>query len=255
MYLIDSYAHLNRWSCRNPLEKLALSGGMLLLSLILPAFPGPLLVFVAAAMLTLRGAGIPLGFYLKLLLAPTGFALTSAAALAVSVAAGPGVAWHVGLSAAGAMTACRLLLRALGAVSSLYLLALTTPMMDLLTALRRWGLPAFLLDIMLLTYRFLFVLSDTAHTAMAAQASRLGYSRPGLGRRSLALLTASLLRRLLARARRLEYGLAARGYDGNLSVLTVERPVSLGGLVRTAALISAVAGFGYYLGRLWTCPR
>ncbi|MHB9144482.1 MAG: cobalt ECF transporter T component CbiQ [Symbiobacteriia bacterium] len=255
MYLIDAHAYANRWRRRHPLEKLALSGGMLLLSLVLPPYPGAVVVFVVMALFTVLGAGIPSGFYVKLLLLPLGFALTSTAALAVSVAVGPGTAWHVAFSPAGARVAYDLLLRSLGAVSSLYFLALTTPMVDLLSILRRWGLPAFLLDVMLLTYRFLFVLTDIAGATRTAQASRLGYGSPRLAYRSLGLLVASLFGRVLDRARRLEYGLAARGYEGNLNVLPSEQALSVSSLGGIAALELAVIAFSYHLGGLWAWPR
>jgi hypothetical protein len=46
------------------------------------------------------------------------------------------------------------------------------------------------------------------------------------GIRSLGLLAATLLGRSLARARRLEIGLAARGFEGELKVLTPPRALS-----------------------------
>ncbi len=255
MYLIDTYAHTNRWRRWHTLEKLVLSAGMLLLSLILPPWPGAALVFAAMTLLTTRGAGVPFGFYARLLLPPLGFILASAAALAVSVTVGPRVGWHVSFSPTGAAVAYPLLLRSLGATSSLYLLALTTPVVDLLSTLRRWGLPQFVLDLMLLSYRFLFVLTDTARAMGTAQASRLGYGDLRTARHSLGLLIASLIRRVLVRANRLEQGLAARGYDGNLAVLSPEQALAPANLGRIVTLELLVVTLSLYLKELWTWPR
>lgn len=244
MYQIDRHAHTNRWRHRHPVEKLTLALGMLLLSLLLPPYPGALLIFSAMTVATVGGAGIPLGAYLRLLLAPAGFALAGAATMVVSLTIGPGTGWHFTLSPLGITMASRLLLRSLAAVSCLYCLALTTPVVDLLPVLRRWRVPEIVIDLMLLIYRFLFVLTATVQAMRVAQAARLGYGSLRQTRRSLSLLAAALFGQVLGRARRLETGLAARGYDGRLLVLSMEYPLSrlaLGGVIALEVLIAVLS--------------
>jgi cobalt/nickel transport system permease protein len=96
-------------------------------------------------------------------------------------------------------------------------------MAELLILLRRLGLPVAVADLMSLTYRFLFLFTETLHTMTLAQASRLGYGTLRQTYRSLALLTVSFFGRVLDRVRRLETGLAARGYQGELRILSVPR--------------------------------
>lgn len=68
-----------------------------------------------------------------------------------------------------------MLTTALGAVSAMYLLALTTPIHEITSTLSRLHVPGILIELMYLIYRFIFLLSDTAHQMHMAAQSRLGY--------------------------------------------------------------------------------
>ncbi len=76
----------------------------------------------------------------------------------------------------------------------------------------------------LLIYRFVFLLTDTAETMNAAQAARLGHISYRRHMKSLGLLIANLMPRAFARAQALEIGLAARGWHGELRVLSSGPP-------------------------------
>ena len=67
-------------------------------------------------------------------------------------------------------------------------LASTTPMVDLLAALRRLRVPDACVEVASLTYRLLFVLMDAVRSIREAQAGRLGYHGPRAGRRVAVLL-------------------------------------------------------------------
>ena len=125
----------------------------------------------------------------------------------------------IGVSTLGMVTALKLFFKSLGAVSCLYFLSLSTPMVSLLSALRLLGVPKLLLELMSLIYRFIFVLLETADTIFTAQNSRLGYSRLSSGYRSLGVLIASLFIRAYKRSDELYTALESRGYDGELNVL------------------------------------
>ena len=75
-------------------------------------------------------------------------------------------------------------LRAIAATTCLVFLSLTTPAADLLAGLRRLGLPAELVEIALLTYRFIFLIGESAIAMTHAQAARLGHATNRLWSRS-----------------------------------------------------------------------
>lgn len=241
MIAADRLAHTSRWRTRSLAEKSLLSLGLLTLALALPPWPGGALV-LAAAVTAALAAGTPPWALARLALGPLAFILTGAATLLVQMGDG-----GLGLSTAGAQQAGLLVLRSLAAVSALLLLTVTTPASDLVQGLRRLGLPAEVAEVALTTYRLLFVLLDTAAAIHASQEARLGTTGWRRRIRSTGLLVAALLPRALDRARRLELGLAARGFDGSLRTLSPAHPVSPKGLAAIAALLIALGGAGLWM--------
>jgi len=233
MIASDRLAHTSRWRTRPLAEKSLLALGLLALAVTLPPWPGAALVLAVAVGAALA-AGTPLPALLRLMAGPAAFILTGSAALLVEVGDG------IRLSPAGAEQAGQLALRAFAAIAAMLLLAVTTPASELVQGLRRLGLSAEVAEVALATYRFLFVLQDTATAINATQAARLGHVGWRRRIRSSGLLAASLLPRAMDRAHRLEQGLAARGFDGSLRTLSPRRPASLPRLALIAALLLAM---------------
>jgi cobalt/nickel transport system permease protein len=123
-------------------------------------------------------------------------------------------------------------------------LTLTTPVVAWAPLLRRLGVPQPIVEIMLLIYRLIFVFAEQAVTTSQAQTARLGYNGIRRSLHSLGLLVASLLERSLARMRRLEIGLAARNFDGELRVLQPTYKVSPWRLALIGGALLAVATVG-----------
>jgi cobalt/nickel transport system permease protein len=105
-------------------------------------------------------------------------------------------------------------LRSMGASAALLLLGLTTPMEEWLALAWSARVPPVAIDLAYLTYRFLLAAADEA----AAMQRMLRMRAPGVRWRArldaAAMLASSSLERTLARAGRMEFGLAARGVDG-----------------------------------------
>ena len=221
MLSIDHAAHLSRWRQRALAEKALLAFGMLALTLVLPPFPTAPLVALCLLAVTGFGARVPPRLWLRHALAPTGFLLAGVLTLLIEI--GP---HGFALSPTGLTQAPGLAARAFAGLCCLLFFALTTPMADTLCGLRRIGLPPELTEIALLMYRLVFLLLDTAQAMDTAQAARLGHRTRRHQLHALARLLANLFPRTLDRARRLEAGLAARGWRGELTVLRPVRPVS-----------------------------
>ncbi|MDG4596415.1 MAG: cobalt ECF transporter T component CbiQ [Candidatus Contendobacter sp.] len=247
MRAIDHHAWTNRWRCWHPAEKLLPASGLLVLTLILPPLTTAPLVLAGMALATVRGAGVPLPTLLSVLAAPTAFLLAGIPFLAVSVDFTHGFALLP--SQDGLRLALTMTIRALAAMSCLAFLILTTPVTDWVASLRRVGVPSGVVELSLLTYRLIFVFVERALTGHQAQAARLGYSRVDRSVRSLGLLAGNLFQRSLAQAHRLEIGLAARGYTGELRVLTPKRVLSRMRLVVGLGLVGLVGTAGSLLAR------
>ncbi len=217
MHFIDRIAHTNRWSRRATAEKLLVCLGGLGVCLAGPPLTTGPLVLAVNTLLALFAARLPAKVYFAVLGFPVGFLLAGAPMLLVSVDFGHGVA--LGWRADQIGVAAGLIGRAAGAASCLTLLALTTPVHAMIPSLRKVGVPAFLIEIMLLTYRLIFVFAETVARGYNAQAARLGYVGWRRSVNSLGQLAAAFFQRAMSRAQHMEVGLAARGFEGNFPVL------------------------------------
>jgi cobalt/nickel transport system permease protein len=220
---IDTSANLNRWRKKSLAEKALLAIGMLLLAVALPSWPADVLVAVIMILATVAGARVPFTLWWKAMTAPIGFLVLAVLTLLFQVRAFP---FSIGFAPHGLALAFRLGLRAFAGLTCLLFLALTTPAADLTGGLRRIGVPAEIVEMALLMYRFVFLLTDTAEAMNAAQAARLGHITYRSHMKSLSLLIVNLMPRAFARAQALEVGLAARGWAGELRVLSPVRPAS-----------------------------
>lgn len=249
MRAIDHHAWTNRWRNRHPAEKLAPAFGLLLLTLLLPPLTTGPLVLLLTLLATVSGAGVPFRAFGSVMAVPATFLLAGAPFLAVSVSFAGGVSLH--FSPEGGQLALETTVRALAAVSCLAFLTLTTPLADWVPLLRRVGAPASVVELILLMYRLIFVFAERALIGQRAQAARLGYSRLDRSLYSTGLLAGNLFQRALDRARRLDIGLAARGYTGELRVLTSERPLSWLRLATALLLVGFIGLMGGLLAREW----
>ena len=232
---IDTSAHINRWRKKSLAEKALLAVGMLLIAVCVPSWIGDLVVAAIMITATILGAGVPVGLWWKAMTAPIGFLFVAVLTLMFQVGF-----WHVGLAPHGLELAWRLGVRAFAGLTCLLFLALTTPAADLTAGLRRLGVPAEIVEMALLMFRFVFLLTDTAESMNAAQAARLGHAGYRRHMKSLSLLIVNLMPRAFARAQALEIGLAARGWRGDLRVLSPVRPASrawLGAIVAVEAVV------------------
>ncbi len=236
---IDSSAHLNRWRKRALAEKALLALGMLLIAVSVHSWQAALAIAAIMICATVLGAGVPFGLWWQAMTAPISFLFLGVATVLFQVHG-----WRVGIAPGGADQALRLGARAFAGLNCLLFLALTTPATDLTAGLRKLRVPAEIVEMALLMYRFVFLLTETAYNMNAAQAARLGHVTYRRHMTSLGLLIINLMPRALARAEALEVGLASRGWRGDLRVLSPVRPASLTVLGLILTLEAGVLIFG-----------
>lgn len=188
-------------------------------------------VFFVNVYLIVAKGGIPLARYGKMLLIPATFLLVSTTALVVNLSrvpldafAFPMGGWYLTGSIASVLEALRLCCKAFAAVTCLYFLSLTTVMTDILGVLRKLHIPGLVIELMMLIYRFIFLLMETASAITVSQDSRLGNRDYRTKLRSFGGMGSALLVRSLKRSGVLYDAMEARCYDGELKVLSEERP-------------------------------
>ena len=129
--------------------------------------------------------------------------------------------WYFGVTAESVHQFGQVFLQCLAAVSCLYFLSTSTPMTELFTALRRMHLPGFLVEIMELVYRYIFVLLEIAAQIRNAQECRLGYATLKTGLYSMGQLISNLFIRAYRQAERTYIAMESRGYTGEIRTLGI----------------------------------
>lgn len=238
--LIEQSACANRWRRYPPAAKgvFSLCGIVAAYVASTPAAAGGVAAILCAV--TIFGAGIPPGRYLRIAAPALLFLAAGVLPLAVSLRIGATVgdlSLHLARTEMG--RAAHVCGRSLGGLTALLFLALTTPLPDIISLLRRCKLPDTLLDLMTLCYRTLFVLSETVHETFTAQSARLGHATIRLSLRSLGGMVANLFVQVWQRSQALHLAALSRNNDGALRFLDPEYPDSP--RVTSLAVISGVA--------------
>lgn len=219
---IEQAAQASRWSQVNVGEKLLFFLGLLLLTITLPPVAlAPIFVVLVLSALWIR---VPLRLLVVLVAAPAAFIAVGVGPLVFNLTSN-------GLVYLGWENAAYVVARSTVAMTATMLLALTTPLPELLGFLR---LPSGLAEVISLMYRFIGTLLHTALAMREAQAARLGrltISSVGMQASSLFLLS-------FLRARALQEGLELRGDPASLAVATVKRPVRWGFVLFTLVLFA-----------------
>ncbi|KAM3098909.1 cobalt ECF transporter T component CbiQ [Phormidesmis sp. 146-35] len=228
---IDTIAYTNRLRHLPPSQKLLFAIVLLSITYCTSA-PIQSLITVWVSIWIVAYARISVSIYLRLLFIPIGFWLTSLPAFVVSSVAlsnlslvqsdaWQGFVWNdhfIYLSHQGMQQVSVLGMRTIASTACIYFVMLTIPFTEVLDILRRVACPVLLVDLLMLMYRFIFVLLRTANEIWMAQRSRNGYHTRKLWIKSLGLLVGQLLRRTLENYRQGSLALESRGFTGEFRV-------------------------------------
>ena len=191
-----------------------------------------ILVFALAYVLALVAiSGVPARHYAGQFALAVPFALLGA--LSVYLSAGPEFA-------------LAMFLRISTCVLAILLLSGTTPFFDLLKGLQRLGVPRIFVNLMLFTYRYLFVISDEMDrmsVARKARGARRGRSLLDRGTmKTISFSAGMVLVRAHERGLRMSDALRSRGFDGQIRTLSKFRVGAL-----EAVFVIKVAAFSALL--------
>lgn len=217
--LIERAAYASGWRNLAPSAK-ALFAAAGMVSGWIARHPVPLTaIAISLALVTLLLARVPARIYVSALAPPSGFLAVSCLTMLTTVD-GSGLHW----APAALPTVVATAMRAQVMLAALLGLVLTTPLPDLLGLCRRVRVPTLLLDLMVLCYRMLFVLSQAWAEGVVAQTARMGYHRLGPAWRSVGLLAGQMALQVWHRAGAMQAAALARGYDGRLRFLPCSHP-------------------------------
>ncbi len=155
-----------------------------------------------------------------------------------------------GVSFQSLQEALNLFCRSLACVSAMYLLALTTPVVQLVYALRLFRLPGIVADLMGLIYLHIGIFLKTARDIYIAQQARCGYQGFAGHLHSLTALLGNLFIKNLARSNACYDALLARGFKGSLQVLDEQYTVKPLHLALSSLFIAGLVLISSFGGRI-----
>lgn len=227
MLNIDSYAYNSKLSNSNPTEKLLFS----LSTMFLCIYSNSIYIYIGILLFmsyfaVVKG-GVSLSLYLKLLLVPAAFLITGVLTIAINKLDSTTGALlyieifntYIGSTSETLFASLRIFCKSLGAVSCLYFLTVTTPMTNILLALKKLKVPVLFIELMSLVYYFIFILLNTSSNIIISQSSRLGYFNFKSSIKSITLLCSNLFIKSYKRSFDTFTALEARGYTGYLNVI------------------------------------
>jgi cobalt/nickel transport system permease protein len=224
---IDTLAYTNRLRDLPPGEKLLFALASLLLALVSHPFV-QLSIGVWLSIWMIIYARIPVRVYWQMMVAISTFLLMSLPTLIINIIpinqhnllnsdllAGVNFAqWYIYVSRSGLIQAEAIFIRAIACSSCLFFILLTIPFVEILTVFRKIGCPVILTELLLLMYRFIFLLIEIAQQMSIAQQVRGGYQNRTRAMYSLSLLIRQLFQKTLERYHQLSLGINARGFQG-----------------------------------------
>lgn len=209
----------------NPMVKFTLAFLGLGLATILGKVYINLIILGLMLYLTLYVARIPWTSYLKAFSIPCGFLILSLLPMVLTFSQTNDFIWaiklgenYLGIGSWALRDMGRLAVKVLAAISSSFFLVFTTPLNDLIRILKRLKVPNVFIELMVLTYRFIFLFLKEARDIFIAQELKYGYRDWKRSLLSLGLLIKSLFLRLLIRQGEVGAYLATKLYKGEFKI-------------------------------------
>jgi cobalt/nickel transport system permease protein len=193
------------------------------------------IILLSMAALTIVFSRVSMSHYVRLMSIPLGFLILSTISIVINISDTPLDFFSIAIggkylvaSSTSLLEGIRLVMVALASVSCLYFLTLTTPMIDILVVLRNLRCPKIIVELMMLIYRYIFVVLDMASAIKTSQNCRLGNKDFMTELRSVGQMLTVLLIRSMNRSSYLFDAMESRCYNGEILVLDEYCPAKTG---------------------------
>jgi len=149
--------------------------------------------------------------------------------------------YSISITIEGLYKALQFILRVWACANSLILLVLTTSFSSLVHAIERFKVPKVFTMMILITYRFIFLLINEAHRMVLAKESRIVKRESRLrAMKSLSNMMGILFIRSYERGERVYLAMIARGYKGSIRTLS-KMGIKSGDLVFVFTIVAICA--------------
>jgi len=257
MLYIEQFVYSNKLRHTHPLERVIFALVTMIMALIIKDWQVHLLIIFSMVILLVYKAKIKASVILKLMLIPLGFLIIGVLTIAFQISSADLnylfyfniFNLNIGITVSSLQTAFNTLTVSLSAVSCLYFMTLTTPMVEIIYVLQKLKVPDSIIELMTLIYRFIFVFIDTAFNIYYAQQARYGHSTFKKSLTSFAILFGNLWGKAFFKSKNLLQSLESRGFEGNIKVLNPEYSFSKNNIISFVLLDLLIFFTALFLSR------
>lgn len=121
---------------------------------------------------------------------------------------------------------CILFWRALSGVSSMYLLALSTPLNEIIYVMKKARTPKIIIELMYLVYRFIFIMRDSYKSMRKSIESRLGFRDYRISLLSFGKIISNILIVSLRKSNSFYDAMESRCYRGEIRFFIKEKRIN-----------------------------
>ena len=232
VFSIDYYAYISAIRDWNPVFKVSFSLAVLIACIAMNSIYVSLFVIIVMGFLTVKRGRIPFHQYYSTLTIPIVFVIVGSLTIALSFSKQPlgqynlYLKWfYIYTSDADLLRMASLMAKAMGAVSALFMMTLSTPSGEIISVMRKAHIPKLFVELMNMVYRYIFVIMETNRKMHDSAESRLGYVDYKTSVKSFSGTASNLLVVSLKKANAYYDALVARGYDGDLRFLEKEKKI------------------------------
>ncbi len=230
---IDAFAYASKLRNWNAGYKVLLATVSLILCIAFNNIYVSVAVILMMGYLTVVAGELEFDHYISMMTIPIVFMVVGAITIAIGYSLKPVGQYnlhvfnlfYIHCSNKSLLQAGALILKALGAVSALYMMTLTTPLTELVSVLRRIHMPQLIVELMNMIYRYIFIMLETYTRLKNSAESRLGYCDFRTSCYSFGNIASNLFVVSLKKANAYYNALEARCYDGELNFLEDVKPV------------------------------
>lgn len=232
IYSIDYYAYVSNIKDWNPGFKVLFAFVVLLLCIALNNVYISLFVIFTMGYTVIFKSGVGFRDYLSLLSIPIAFMILGSIAIAGGISSRPAGDYNLNLyffyiysSNESILSAFKIILKALGGISAMYMMTLSTSTSEIISVLRKSHIPKIIIELMNMIYRFIFILMDTQCKMKNSSQSRLGYVDFRTSCYTFGSVASNLLVVSLKKANAYYNAMESRCYNGEIIFLEEEKSI------------------------------
>lgn len=230
IYSIDYYTYISGLKNINPSFKILFSIITLFLCICLNNIYTSIFIIISMGILTVYKGKISFHNYLSLLTIPLTFIVLASIPIAIGFSKQPIGEFNLNLgefyiysSREDIFDSVNLIFKALGAISALYTMTLSTSSSEIISSLKKIHVPKIIIELMTMIYRFIFIIMEVQIKMTNSAKSRLGYVDYRTSLKTFGNTLSNLFIVSLKKASTYYSAMESRCYDGEINFLEEEK--------------------------------